>query len=224
MTNLREIVITYDWDVYLGHLDRLVEHVDRDFEEWLEDKEYEAQRIHDEDMRDEFYMSNADEYHGHEQSRVVLINSFFLACVALFEHQMVQVCRRAQRQTNCPFSVKDLGYSVTNNVKKYCEGLGIEFPWRDPEWGEIKGRYGPIRNKIAHEGGDVYSDSDKDLFDYARENGIGSIRPVGPQREKLELELTPEYCKKAIRDFKAFILKLQRAKMEGVQTQSASQT
>ncbi len=212
------IVVTHAWDRYLRYLDILERHVEQDFRDWQQAINQEAQQIEDEDQRQDFYDFHMDEYNDQEQFKVILMNSFFVACFALFEEQLMQVCRRLQKARKSPCSVSDLGSrSPTERTKKYCTKLGIEFPRNAREWSEIA-RYKEIRNKIVHAGGEFAAEWT--TASYAKSKGVVSSWKIGPERELTKLKLTRPFCREAIGNFKRFLLKLHEAYALGVKTPS----
>ena len=132
------------------------------------------------------------------------MNSFFLASFALFENQLMRICRRAQRNCGNSSSVKDLrSPSPTDRAKKYLRKLGVEFPAETSEWQEIT-KYREIRNKIAHEGGVLPLQGH--IADFAKSKQI-----VTAWGGNLNLELTRPFCDDALSRFRRFLLEVHRA-------------
>ena len=144
----QRILISHKWQLHSRFLDLVDPHLEKTLENWEQAIEQQAQKIEDEDERSEFYEFHSDEYHEHLEFKVILMNSFFSACFALFENELLRTCQRAQRHSGSPFSVGDLGsFSFTDRAKRYLQRLGVEFPADPARWQEIT-RYREIRNKI----------------------------------------------------------------------------
>ena len=132
------------------------------------------------------------------------MNSFFSASFALFESQLMRICRSAQRNCGSPFSEKDLGSSSpTDRAKTYLQKLGVPFPADTAEWQEITA-YREIRNKIMHEGGALPLEGH--VTDFAKAKQIVSTRAGNPN-----LELTRSFCDDALGNLRRFLLGVHRA-------------
>ena len=199
-----ETVISYEWELQSRYLNLLEPYLAKTLQDWDQAIEQQAQQIDDEGERSEFYDFHSDEYHDHLGLRVILMNSFFQASFALFENQLMRICRRAQRNCGSPFSVRDLrSSSPTARAKKYLRKLGVEFPAETPKWQEIT-KYRQIRNKITHEGGIL--PPQEQIEDFAKAKQI-----VNPSGGNSNLELTRPFCDEAIKNFEQFMLEVHRA-------------
>ena len=166
--------------------------------------EQQAQQIDDEDARDEFKEFHSDEYHERLEFRGILMNSVFSAPFALFENQLMRICRIAQRHCGNPFSVKNLGSSSPiDRAKTYLQKLGVPFPADTAEWQEII-KYREVGNKIMHEGGDLPLEGP--VSDFAKAKQIVSTWGGCPN-----LELTRQFCDDALRTLRRFLLEFHRA-------------
>ena len=159
--------------------------------------------------------SHSDEYHERMEFRAILMNSFFSASFALFENQLLRICRSAQRNSGSPFSVRDLGSSSPiDRAKTYLQKLGVAFPADTADWQEVT-RYREIRNKIMHEGGELPTTGD--VTDFANARQIVSTSGVD-----LNLELTRQFCEDALRLLKRFLLEVHRTYELWLKTSAAS--
>lgn len=199
-------LIQYEWRIYRRFLNSLEGHVSgilRDIDQMLE-------REDDEERREFLRERNEDYYTDSLQFKVILLNSFFTASYALFEHHLTRLCQSAKRRRKTPFSVNDLKGSITERAKAYLTKLEIAFPIDTPEWKNIN-RYRAIRNKIVHEGGVVSKEWNH--FDYAKSREI--IEPSEVQPGSLEppryIKVTREFCDEACNDFMNFLLKVYEA-------------
>ena len=197
-------LISHRWELQGRFLDLVEPHLDNTLRDWEQAIERQAQQIDDEDVRDEFYEFHSDEYHERLGFRGILMNSFFSASFALFENQLMRICRSAQRNYGSPFSVKDLGSSSPpDRAKTYLQKLGVLFPVDTAEWREIT-KYREIRNKIIHEGGDLPLEGH--VTDFAKAKQIVSTWGGSPN-----LELTRPFCDEALGNLRRFLLEVHRA-------------
>ena len=126
------------------------------------------------------------------------MNSFFSSSFALFEHQMLRICKEAQKHSGSRFSVKDMGgSSPIDQSKKYLERLGLDFPAGGSDWKEIV-RYRQIRNLVMHGGGSLPDRGD--LLDYVNAKEIAAS--LGGR----ELELSRAFCEEALNTLNEFLL------------------
>lgn len=199
-----ETIISYEWDLQSRYLNLLEPYLADTLRDWMQAIEQKAQQIDDEGERDEFYDFYSDEYHEHLELGGILMNSFFQASFALFENQLMRICRKAQQNCGSPFSVRDLGSSSpTERAKIYLRKLGVEFPAETPEWHEIT-NYRKIRNVITHEGGILPPQGQIKVFAKAK-------RIVNPSGGNTNLKLTRPFCNGAIKTFRRFMLEIHRA-------------
>ena len=199
-----EDLLSYEWELLSKYVDLLERYLANTFQDWEQDIVQQAQQIDDEFQRSEFYEFRSDEHHEHLSFRDIFINSFFLASFALFENQLMRICRRAQRNCGNSSSVKDLrSSSPTDRAKKYLRKLGVEFPAETSEWQEIT-NYRKIRNTIAHEGGVLPPEGD--IAAFAKSKQI-----VTAWGGNLNLKLTRPFCDDALCSFRQFLLEVHRA-------------
>ena len=117
--------IEFYFDLYRTFLASQDELASQALEDWKKRLDEEAQNF-DEDMRGEFYDFHNEEHSSQEYSKVILMNSFFVASYALYEHHRKEIQTR---------------YSVT---KSDLEGSHLK---NSSEWRAIN------HYKIMHEGG-----------------------------------------------------------------------
>lgn len=206
-------LIRQEWEIYRRFLMSLDDHISgdiHDLESILLNWEQPIEQEHDEVQRETFREFHEDEYYDFQQIKAILLNSFFTASYALFEHHLTRLCQSAERRRKTPFSVDDLKGSITERAKAYLTKLEIAFPSDAPEWRGIN-RYTAIRNKIVHAGGVVKKDWNN--FDYAKARGI--IEPSEVPPDSLEppryIKVTREFCDDACDDFMNFLLKVDEA-------------
>lgn len=199
-------LIQYEWRIYRRFLNSLEGHVSgilRDIDQMLDREDDEARR---EFLRER----NEDYYTDFYQFKTILLNSFFTASYALFEHHLTRLCQSAERRRKTPFSVDDLKGSITERAKAYLTKLEIAFPSDTLEWNSING-YTATRNKIVHAGGVVSKEWNN--FDYAKARGI--IEPSEVPPDSLEppryIKVTRPFCDEACDDFMNFLLKVYEA-------------
>ena len=173
------------------------------FDEGCKNLAIEAGIEEDGNLRNALY-SAADELEQRgEQFKSMLFNSLFSTSFALFEHKIMLICERIQRNVGTPFSVDDLrGGSPLNRAKRYLETVGVDFPNQGSGWKELN-NFQQIRNKIMHEGGSV--GTNVDLAKFANEKQIIS------GLSNKQLRLNREFCEAAIDILETFILKVGRA-------------
>ena len=199
-------LIRYEWKIYRRFLDSLEDHVSGE----LLDLEQIIEREDDEERRDLLIELNEDHYTDFLQFKVILLNSFFTASYALFEHHLTRLCQSAKRRRKTPFTVDDLRGSITERAKAYLTKLEVAFPSDAPEWSSIN-RYTAIRNKIVHNGGVVNKEWNN--FDYAKARGIIEPSEVPPDSKEPPryIRVTRKFCGKACNDFMNFLIKVHEA-------------
>ena len=214
-TEGERILISHKWEIHSRFLDLVEPHLEKTLRDWEQAVEQHAQQIDEEEARAEFYEFHSDEYHERMEFGVILMNSFFSASFALFENQLLWMCRSAQRHSGSPFSVRDLGSSSPiDRAKLYLQRLGVAFPADTQEWHEVT-RYREIRNKIMHEGGELPSTGD--ITDFANAKRIASTWSGNPT-----LELTRQFCDDALKLLKRFLLEVHRAYERWLKTSPTS--
>lgn len=200
-------LIRQEWEIHRRFLDSLEGHVSGE----LLDLEQIIEREDDEERRELLRELNEDDYYDFMQFKAILLNSFFTASCAQFEHHLARLCKSAKSQHKTPFSVDDLKGSTTERPKAYLKKLGIAFPSNTPEWSNINGAYREIRNKIVHNGGVV----SKEWNHFADANALGIIEPseVPPDsKEPLRyIRVTRPFCYDACNDFMNFLIKVYEA-------------
>ena len=193
--------ISHNMDLYrrcFGHCEKLLQ---EELQEWEESWRDTAAHVEDEMTRAELELFLCDEHEERQEFQSILVNSFFAASFALFEHELVGFSERARRASNNPFSAQDLRpSSPTEQVKKYLNTLGIDFPGTSQEWNEIT-KFRDIRNRIMHEGGRL-RDSDP-LAEYAHKK---DLLATGGNRVKLALSST--FYEEAVATMETFLFNL----------------
>lgn len=111
---MERMKVSYEWDRHRRFIELLQPRLDEAFRDWQQALDKEAQQIEDELERDNFYHFYLDEYQDFEQHGVILVNSFFTASWALFEHQLTELCELVKRRSGTPFSVRDFRGTFTD--------------------------------------------------------------------------------------------------------------
>ena len=211
---LEILLIRQEWEIYRRFLMSLDDHISgdiHDLESILLNWEQTIEQEHDEVQRETFREFHEDEYYDFQQIKAILLNSFFTASYALFEHHLTRLCQSAKRRRKTPFSVDDLKGPLTKRAKVYLTKLEVSFPSNTPEWSKINGAYREIRNKIVHNGGVV----SKEWNHFADANALGIIEPSEVPPDSLEppryIKVTRKFCCKAYNDFVNFLLKVYEA-------------
>ena len=200
-------------EVYQKYLESLDPHVEGLLQKFEQFVDAEAQQIQDEWEKAEYYEYRGDEHSELEEFRTILLNSFFAASFALFEHRLVKICQWADKHYRNADSVRAARhfFPMDKAVSRIGE-TGINFPTESREWKEIL-NYKTIRNKIMHSGGMIPSKGK--TTSYAKENKIvyppGENNTPGAIPQPLRLELTKEFCDEAIRNFEEMLLNVHMA-------------
>ena len=184
-----------DWQMYSRFLGLMKPRIEETIQAWQQEVDGELERIKDPESKDVFLDLSIDEFHELSELRALLMNSFFSASYALFEHQLTKICEIARKYAESPFSVDDLKHSPLERAKQYLTILGVHFPSDTLAWRQIR-TYQEIRNKLMHEGGSVSCRWKH--FRYCKEKGIID-RDYAPR-----LVLTQDFCHKALNDMKDF--------------------
>ena len=198
---LIEFFVSYKLDMHRKLLDLVDQQIEKDglaLEQRLE--EAVSQRKYD------YYEHHIDKRFDLEEYMRIFLDAFFASSFALFKYELVQVCKWAQEVVKTPFSVKDFGRSASMcDVKRYLSRLGVDFPARSSEWKQATD-YLKIRNKIMH-AGSALGESDS-IFPFAKENGILVEAPSIEGNKEFTLQLTREFCEKALDDMKQVLIQV----------------
>ena len=206
-----EFIFSYKVDMYRRLLDWVDQQIKKDDLAWAQELEKAASQL-----EDGYYQHLLDEYLEQAEYTGIFFHAFFASSFALFEYELVRVCERARKVVKTPFSVKDFGRSdLMTNVKEYLKKLGVDFPAGSSEWKQAN-NYRKIRNKIMHEGSVLGENVDEndDIFRLAKENGILVEAFSFDGNKELTLQLTREFCEKALDDMKQVLIQVNVAKEE----------
>ena len=198
-----EFVVDYQMNLIQRYLDHLEPLFEEEFLQWDNAVEERAQNISDETNRQEFYDYMSEDYIDRVAFRYILLNSFFAASFATFEHRLYQLCYRAMKYLQPSSSVKDLRkelrkVSQIDKAVKYLKDLGILFPTETDLWKNME-RYRELRNRIMHEGGRIRPG--EELRPYAEKHGI-----ISPDDPFLEIRLTKDFCNQAVDSMRELLL------------------
>lgn len=196
-------LIAHKCEIHGRFLELVEPHLKNAMRDWENTIDQQAAEIEDDDLREQFYEFCSDEYYDHLEFQTILLNSFFAASFALFEDQLLRICRKAQVHCGNPLSVHDLrSSSPTDRAKTYLGRLGIDFPADTPEWGQIT-KFRELRNRIMHEGGSL-RDSEH-VLEYAKAKKIVSGSSDDPY-----LALTRQFCEESLTLLKDFLMRVLR--------------
>ena len=204
-----EFIIAGKFGVYRNLLDTVERQLDKDLVE-LEQKAGQVASQPDNDPdRYEYLDYLGEQYIETESIKGIFLHAFFASSFALFEQELVQVCERARRKANSPLSVKDLGgRDYMKNAKYYLKKLGMVFPAGTFAWKQAT-NHRTIRNKIMHEGSGV---GKKDaIIPFVKENGILDETSSINGGKQFQLNLTRDFCNKAIKDFQSVLMDVNSA-------------
>ena len=145
------------WNLHRQYLGRIICPAEESLEAWGQDIERKAKKTAKKTKDGHLYWDDdlALEHSNHLAEdevrynlRVLLINSFFVACWASFEAELERCCKGVQKARGCSTPVKDVKGPVTGRAEKYCKMLSFEFPSDAPEWKEIHQYYGKSETKL----------------------------------------------------------------------------
>ncbi len=211
-----EFVVDYRMGLFhrcLGHMESLL---DQEFRQWDNAVQERIQTISDEQGQQHFLDYVSEEFAERSEFGFIVLNSFFAASFAEFEHRLFQLCYRAQKDSNSGSSVDDVvSGSRMDKADKYLSGLGVPFPGETNLWKEIK-NYRDIRNRIMHEGGRIRLN--EDLHSYARKQNI-----ISPNDGLREIRLTQSFCEQSIDNMRNFLIGAMRRYDQWLKEQSDKQ-
>lgn len=91
----------------------------------------------------------------------LLRESVFVTLYALLESELNQLCYLFDKHANHAMELEDVSGSGIFRAKKYLiKVAGMDFPSRNPDWGDIR-NYNRIRNCIMHSQGSIREASNK---------------------------------------------------------------
>lgn len=168
--------IQFYFNLYREFLDSQDRLADEEFQSWKQKMAEEARQF-DEDSQHDFIDYYVEERDSKQFYKVVLMNSFFVASYALYEH------RRGLILSRYPMS------------KSEFEGSPLA---KSDEWKEIE-RYKTIRDKIMHEGSVI--PNCKEAAGYAEKRNIS-----GDSFRDGRYALNRKFCDEALNTFEKFLL------------------
>ena len=204
-----EFIGSYKLDMHWKLLDFVDQQIEKDYLAFKEEVDEGASQI-EADRRDDYYEHflygggfDPDEYMR------IFLDGFFASSFALFESELVRVCKNARETVKTPCSVEDFGRrDLMGEVKKYLSGLGVDFPAGSSEWQQATD-YRKIRNKIMHAGSALYENDG--IFRFAKENGILVEASSFYGNKEFTLLLTREFCEKALDGMKQVLIQVNGA-------------
>ena len=200
-----EFVIAYKFDVYSKLMDFVERQINEDLVTLAREAGGAASQPEDYPGLYDYQDHLAEEYAEREHHMAIFMHALFASSFALFEHELVRVCEWARKEANCQSSVMDLGRrDYMNNAKQYLKKLGVAIPTGSFEWNQATS-HRKIRNSIVHAGSRLRK-SDTNITCFARRNGILDETSSINGDVQLELQLTRDYCRKAIKDFRRVLI------------------
>ena len=201
-----EFIISHKVGTYRNLLDLVDRQIEEDLVELAQEAEKAASQLEDDHGRYEYQDYLSEEYFEREEYKGIFFHAFFASSFALFEHELVRVCEWARRKAKSPFSVKDFGgRNYMEDVKTYLKKLGVDFPAGSLEWKQATD-YRTIRNKIMHEGS-ALGENDG-IVPFASENGILVETSSIDGHKEFDLQLTRDFCEKALNDIKKLLIQV----------------
>ena len=207
---LIESIFSYKVDMYRKLLELVDQQIEKDISALAQEFEEAASQLKAHYRRDDYHEHLLDEYldasFEREEYMRIFLDALFASSFALFENELVRVCERARKAGKTPFSVKDFrGNNYLQNVKRYLSRLGVDFAAESPEWKQAT-NYRSIRNKIMHEGSALGENDD--ILRFAKENEILVEASWVEGNKEFTLQLTREFCEKALHDMKQVLIKV----------------
>ena len=222
--DLNELTISLRMETHRNLLDLIDQQMDNDLTSLAQESERTTRQIEEEknhtymDYRDHL----AEQYVEREEFKGIFLNSFFAASFALFEHELVHICDRAQGDVNIPFSVRDLGgRDYMTNAKKYLKKLEVAFPADSDEWSKTT-KYREVRNKIMHQGG-ILAETEG-IIGFAKKNDVLVAHELRNGKKLFELRLTRKFCSSALRDMEQLLKKVNTAYLQWHQAKMQAST
>jgi hypothetical protein len=191
---------------YLDITEKYLQKAKVEFEAWSDERVKELPA----EQRQEFYDFYQDDYWQYaEKFPRILRNSFLVSAHSLLEYEIKLICSRLKKEQQIPISLSDLkGDTILDRTKLYCKLAGLDFPFNDPTWKEIK-QYSKVRNCIVHTNGLLKEFQDKDkkgLIPYLTKKGIISQDTI-----EQEIALTEQFCAEVVETIQAFLENLYKA-------------
>ncbi len=126
--------------------------------------------------------------------------ALFIFAFSEFEFFLNSLAEAARRQNKLPFSFRDLNGLGIRRAAHYLKKTGVKFPDKSKEWGDVLA-LSEIRNCLAHNGGELPSDEEKNLsLATAAARWKDDVAVDGFRR----LELQSTFVPKTIECFQAF--------------------
>ena len=216
IVQIRRRSLLDQWDTY----ENLLSSLKASIQSTSQEIEEQAQLFEDDLQKDMFYES----FEPEQTKTLIQMNALFAILFALFEFQLVEICR-IERWLNSKSAPLDLGTgSVMRSVEQYLKkSHGIKSPFSSPEWKRAD-RYREIRNIIMHAGGVIDPDNpsldgndkkkikerEKRVEQYALAQGIAIPPGEAEDGERIvrTLALTPKFCDYALSTYRKFITNL----------------
>ncbi len=204
-----EFIVSYNLDKHRNLLNLVDQQIKKDELALTQELEKDTSHI-EADLRDDYYEHLLAQRSDLEEYMRIFLDAFFASSFALFEYELVQVCEWARKAVKTPFSEKHFGPSASmSDVKDYLKKLGVDFPAGSSEWQQAT-NYREIRNKIMHAGSALGENVDENdnIFRFAKENGILVEASSFEGNKEFTLQLTREFCEKALDDMKQVLIQV----------------
>ncbi len=105
-----------------------------------------------------------------ETMPIIIRQSLFISIYALLEIYLNDVCDLLQQDQKLNVTVKDIAGNGIFRAKDYLEKvLNVDFPALNKTWQRIS-NYNRLRNCFVHAGGQITTDTNKQLLKFAKDN------------------------------------------------------
>ena len=202
-------VINHEVNNYRKWVRSADEYIESDRQQFLNALDEQAKQILDDEERQDFYSAYLEDQIEFRYFKRTLMNSLFVASVALFEYRLSRICELAQRRSGNPIAITDLGRFDMDKARTYLDKLGVQVPTGNTDWNDVK-RCDRIRNRVVHEGALIKSTDD--AADYARRNQIIGDPTNDPSpntdtdQQLLPLNLTRPFIEASLDTFRRLLL------------------
>lgn len=195
-----------EWEQCRKFLDTMESHLVEDVRRMNDGWDERARSSEDEDFRAHINELRDEDSRELDELQVILTNSLFAYSYFLFEHRMVRLCKRLEKNHNFPSSIDCIrDYSVSNRVKRYLKQYYGDLLGGIREWGEIQ-TYRKIRNQIVHGNATIPTECEF-LMTYAQSKEI----MAGPEARP-HFELKRSFCEESLNTYPKFLSQVLDAK------------
>jgi len=128
--------------------------------------------------------------------------SFIVLLYLVVEKQLTQLCKIIQEGRNLPIKANDLRGDIIERSKTYIHRVaGVSM--NDVDWNKL-GDLSVVRNCIVHTMGEIVESKDKAHLQKMVSANIGLSTGNDEFFDSNRLQISTEYCSKAVREMQAF--------------------